>query len=342
MQNIQKLRTAERANCASKCHEILKMCCKLFLCCVPTGYIFLYTKKRIDPTKQAVEKYIETQYTMKKVLIGSSIMFLSQAFAFQMPGFRAVATPHLNEYANSQVGVSISIGLDIQDLVSSSRLYIDGLKVEFTTEPPIAKDVMLPGSQGPYSLGSTGPLALKNHSHGKFISTKGEQSVHLDMGCWEMVWLRDRPAGTIVCGFQLDQDVHRNDAVLPSGNVYMNFSVYTKDSLEEVMTKKQDYDKRLKSLKEEQKASLSEFQQEGNLFKKALLWKRFLDANERVSFMNPDAYVSVPDSFDNVRNIGDDLFICTKGKVFIKKPNENSIRHLTTIGDAFVRDSSFI
>jgi len=260
--------------------------------------------------------------------------------AFQMPGFRAMASPHLNDYANSQVGVSISIGLDIQDVVSSSRLYIDGLKFEFTNEPPFANKVILPGSQGPYSLGSTGPLALTNHSPGKFISTKGEQSVHLDMGCWELVWLRDRPAGTIVCGFHLDQDVKRNDAVLPSGNVYMNFAVYTKESLEEIITKKQEYDQRLKSLKEEQQKSLTEFQREENLFKKAILWKHFLDANERLSFMNPYAYVSVPDSFDKVRNIGDNLFICTKGKVFIKTPKENSIRHLTTIGDAFVRDSS--
>jgi hypothetical protein len=279
---------------------------------------------------------------MKKVFIGSSIMFLSQALAFQMPGFRAVASPHLNDYANSQVGVSISIGLDIQDVISSSRLYIDGLKVEFTKEPPVSNKVMLPGSQGPYSLGSTGPLALKKHSHGKFISTKGEQSVHLEMGCWEMVWLCDRPAGSIVCGFQLDQDAKRNDAVLPAGNVYMNFAVYTKESLEKIITKKQDYDERLKSLKEEKEKSLSKFQEEGNLFKKALLWKRFLDANERVSFMNPDAYVSVPDSFDNVLNIGDNLFIYTKGKVFIKTPKENSIRHLTGIGDAIIRDSSSV
>lgn len=265
---------------------------------------------------------------------------LTQSHAFQMPGFRAVATPNLDDYATAQNGVCLSVGLDIRNKHSSSRLYIDGLKIELTNDAIRENtQVKLPGSQGLYALGSTGPLAVKNHSHGKFISTKGEQIVHLHSGCWEMVWMLDKPAGTIVCGFHLDQDVQRNDAILKSGSVYFHFTVYTEESLRTMMIKKHNYEERLRSLKKEQDDALADVQEEGNLFKKALLWKRFLDANERLSFMPPAAYETVPNDFDHVLKIGEDLHICTEGNVFIQT-NGNDIRHLTVIGDAILRETT--
>lgn len=281
--------------------------------------------------------------TLTNVVILYTIMImmcLSWSHAFQMPGFRAVATPKLDDYATAQDGVCLSVGLDIRNIHSSSRLYISGLKFELTSDAIRQNhNVSLPGSQGMYALGSTGPLSVKSHYPGKFISTKGEQIVDLHSGCWEMVWLLDKPAGTIVCGFHLDQDMKRNDAVLKSGSVYFHFTVYTKDSLQIMMTKKHDYEERLRSLKKEQDDALAEFQEERNIFKKAMHWKRFLDANERLSFMPPQAYETVPDDFENVLKIGEDLHVCTKGNVFIKT-NGHDIGHLTVIGDAILRDTT--
>jgi len=79
--------------------------------------------------------------------------------------------------------------------------------------------VALPGTDGPRPHLSSGPHRISTVTEGSYISMDGVQSVPLIRGAWELIWRADSHCGFLICGFNLEKDVRRNEngAVLPKG-----------------------------------------------------------------------------------------------------------------------------
>lgn len=56
---------------------------------------------------------------------------------------------------------------------------------------------------------------------GKFVDLTGSKSVSLMNGAWEMIWRRNASAGALICGFDVPEEVKRNDASIPKGRLYL-------------------------------------------------------------------------------------------------------------------------
>ncbi len=89
----------------------------------------------------------------------------------------------------------------------------------------------LPGDDGPYANCASGGRRLDVIEKGSYISMEGVQHVDCQKGCWEMCWVKGRPAGTIVFGFSLPQEYFRNNAILPEGDMWVSFPLWTADGL---------------------------------------------------------------------------------------------------------------
>jgi hypothetical protein len=96
------------------------------------------------------------------------------------------------------------------------------------------KRVLLPGSDGPHAQISSGPRRLDVLSEGAYVDiATGTRHVHTISPCWEMVWVQDKPAGSLICGFEIPQDYQRNAnaATLPQGDLFLSFSLWTQAGL---------------------------------------------------------------------------------------------------------------
>ena len=255
-------------------------------------------------------------------------------------GVLGKAHPLLSEFAQAQTGILFDVGLDIpKDLKDkmSSRLYIQGLTLELQTAQLLENHVALPGANGPYPTASTGPLSIETHSEGRFVSMSGTQTVKFDKGCWEMVWLKDRPAGSLVCGFELLEEVSRNDAALSAGGVYVSFPVFTKDTLEEFRAKKDAYESTFKKFTDEQADQLEKMNLTNNPLMKAVHFKNAIGANEKASMMRTNAYDKFPPAEEHIISIGKDLLLCTKGTVHTKSAEQKGKKDHTQVGEASLK-----
>mmetsp|Transcript_22263 Transcript_22263/g.32523 ORF Transcript_22263/g.32523 Transcript_22263/m.32523 type:complete len:162 (+) Transcript_22263:71-556(+) len=135
------------------------------------------------------------------------------AFLVSNPELHGV-TPFLDNYAKAQSGRLLHVDLDIPEKFtnggkvspSASRLYINNLAIQLKGAMPEQDRSITPmpqKSKGLSSLSRTGPLDLETHERGSFVSFQGKQTVPLENGCWEMSWTMGRPAGNIVCAFEL-------------------------------------------------------------------------------------------------------------------------------------------
>jgi len=79
--------------------------------------------------------------------------------------------------------------------------------------------VALPGTDGPRPHLSSGPHRIATVTEGSFVTMDGLQGVPLKRGAWELIWRADSLCGFLICGFNLEKDVRRNEngAVLPQG-----------------------------------------------------------------------------------------------------------------------------
>jgi len=222
----------------------------------------------------------------------------------------------------------------------SSRLSINGLTLELQTAQLAAKrGVSLPGCNGPNPNASTGPLSIKTISDGRFVSMDGMQTVQFDQGCWEMVWLKDQFAGSLVCGFQLAADVSRNGAVLPAGGVYVSFPVFTKESWQTVKERKEDYESSLKKHTVLQAEELQKMEGEKNPFMKAVHFRNAVGANEKASMMRTSRYDNIPVNEEDVVAIGEDLLLCMKGTVWTKRAEQRGKKdNHTRVGRALLKN----
>mmetsp|Transcript_7605 Transcript_7605/g.8765 ORF Transcript_7605/g.8765 Transcript_7605/m.8765 type:complete len:298 (+) Transcript_7605:107-1000(+) len=268
------------------------------------------------------------------------------AFLVSNPELQVV-TPFLDDFAKAQEGVKLHVDLDIPEHVaakkraSSSRLFINNLTIELKggLGDDRSKTPLPDKYKGPAPITRTGPLDLETHSHGTFVSVKGTQTVKLEHGCWEMTWIMGRPSGSILCAFELAEDVTRNDAKLHAGRLYMSFPVFTEQGLEEMRLKKSNYELTYKKHSDKQQEELEKVNVTSNLFMKAVHFRRAVAANEKASLMRTNAYDHIPSNNDDLISLGDGLVLFKKGSVFSQRTDaeKGSAAREAYVGDAFVK-----
>lgn len=283
-------------------------------------------------------KYVHTK-TAAVVIVLSTTIRQSQSFLFS----RHDVHPNLFDLANAQTGTVFQVGLEVKTPLSPSRLYIDGMTLELQSSlPPKDKQfVSLPGISGKYPEVSTGPLHLEMKSEGRFISMDGTQTMKTEKEAWEMIWVADRPSGSIICGFHLNKSLKRNDAILPSGHVFLNFRVFTPKGLHAVRNEKMMYERRLAENLERQKDALEKMNRADNPISKAIHFRDAAAASEIISVMHTDKYESVPCEDEDVIKIGDGLLVAKKGSMWttVHEPSflgKKEINHY--LGGAFLTE----
>ena len=234
--------------------------------------------------------------------------------------------PSINKFADAQENALLKIHLDIGNVnvdsdsqVRGNRLGIDGLLLELHgNQPANYPHPKLPGADGPSPQLSTGSKSLSVLREGRYVDLTGSHHAKLDRGAWEMIWRNNAPAGALICGFDVPQDIKRNDASLPAGRVYVTFPVWTTDSLKDLRERKSNSEERAVEALDRQKDELRKMQETNNLIMKALHFRNACKANEDLEYSGFRTYSAMPLDRDMISMNGG-LHLCSLGTVWTKK-----------------------
>mmetsp|Transcript_24349 Transcript_24349/g.38401 ORF Transcript_24349/g.38401 Transcript_24349/m.38401 type:complete len:287 (-) Transcript_24349:276-1136(-) len=235
-----------------------------------------------------------------------------------MPGADLSSAPELTRYARGQSDIFLDVRLTI-GLNADQLFVIDGFKFKLCNEPLEKEDsdISLPGTNGPRPHLSSGARSVHALKDGSFINMKGLQNVEFHDGVWEMIWRDNSPAGLIICGFSLDKDARRNDALLEKGQVYLTWPVWSKDGLEKDQALRAKAEIKYKAFEAERDGELEKMSNTPNILHKALHFRKASAATEKMDFSGLHNYVDVP-SIEDVLEIGEGLQVVKTGTVWSK------------------------
>ena len=221
-----------------------------------------------------------------------------------IPGAATVTAPPELNYFTSQIDKVVDVRLNI-GLISNQLFVIDNFQFHLCNDPldSGATRITLPGADGPRPILSSGPHRIDVTNNGSFINMDGLQSVPLKHGVWELVWRDDGLAGLIICGLQLDRDARRNDAILPKGNLYLTFPIWSTQRLKEKQAEKKEAELKYKEFETERNLQLEKLKETPNLLKKAMYFRQAAKAVENMDNTGFHLLVNLPTE-DEVLNIG--------------------------------------
>ena len=227
------------------------------------------------------------------------------------------ANAELASLAKAPSGTILDLRLDVGSN-AHSRMSLQGLHLELSQDEAVDKlRVKLPGADGPHANVSSGAKTIHVKDAAFFVSMAGKQEVPLHHGCWEMVWREGAPAGVILCGFDLEESVQRNEAVLEKGRIFLSFPVWTKEGLEQQQERRREIEARVKLHEDAKKEAFGKMDETSNPIMKALHFRNAAEATERLSYVNQDAIAQIPLDEDVIA-LRDGVFITTEGTVWTK------------------------
>jgi len=142
----------------------------------------------------------------------------------------------INDVVNQQVNKQLNIQLHVGD-EESGFLTVQDMIIQLGDRYNKDEEerVRLPCNDV-----SSGGHRLNVVSKGTYVNMKGLQHVDCDKGCWEICWTRGSPAGTILFALNLPQTYSRNEVILPGGNLWLSFPVWTSEGLKYGQKAKQE------------------------------------------------------------------------------------------------------
>jgi hypothetical protein len=243
--------------------------------------------------------------------------------------------PELRQITDKQIDAKFNILLNIGK-EDETHLAIQGMVLELHREPADdVKRVLLPGSDGPHSQISSGPRRLDVLSEGTYVDLAGTQHVHAFSPCWEMVWIKDKPAGSLICGFEIPQEYKRNAAILPKGDLYFSFSVWTQAGLLFGQAEKRRLEEEHAQVLAERDEHLMKCDMTSNPIMKAVHIRNAFAATDKLNFFPDRDLESIPD-LDQVIKLQDDLFLMTAGMVWCKSGEFDTTVHHNVLGQAHI------
>ncbi|GFH61810.1 hypothetical protein CTEN210_18286 [Chaetoceros tenuissimus] len=243
----------------------------------------------------------------------------------------AIAHPKLQEYSKAQSNIILNVDLDIPECIDDrfnpnySRLCIQNFKFQLWNETSLVATAC----NGQYfytPLSSQSECSSDVHQckilkEGTYSSLQGVQSVSFENASWQMIWNKDNSVGTLVLGFHLFQNVERNDAILPAGNVYLSFSMLHQNSLQEFKKTQEEYTLDLQNYYSYQSKSLEDMQATTNVFRKLLIFKESIEEYNKIMQMKETFAREVPtvESIGKVLfGINQDLLLSAQGRVWYR------------------------
>jgi hypothetical protein len=246
----------------------------------------------------------------------------------------AVVRPDLLKITDRQEDKKLNLQLHIGQEQGGPQMTVTKMVIELHHEPADYEHASLPGADGPQKQLSCGHRRLEVLSEGSFINLEGTQKVQTDKGCWEMCWRKGKPAGTLICGFELPQDYIRNEASLPMGTIFLSFPLFTEEGLKIGQEEKGKIEHQLDRFLHERDEALEAYDMTNNPVMKALHLRNAFVALEKHSDADHITIESIPDD-DEVMHLQDDLLLTTKGLIWSKDGDfhsgENTILGLATI-----------
>lgn len=241
----------------------------------------------------------------------------AHGFAFLNAFQQQTANPSLASLAKAPTGTLLDVRLDVGN-DDYSRLNLQGLHLELLEEVSRNNNrPSLPGSDGPRAGVSTGAKSVKVKNDAFFVGMTGQRNVPLRHGCWEMVWRDNAPAGVIVCGFELQETVQRNNASLEKGRIYLSFPVWSKEGLEQQQERRRKVEARAKFHQDAKKEAFENMEKTANPIMKALYFRNAAEATEKLSYIPTDSVAQIPMDKD-VMALDDSLLITIEGTVWRK------------------------
>jgi hypothetical protein len=251
---------------------------------------------------------------------------------FQSPD-PIVIRPDLLQITEKQEDKKLNIQLCIGH-PDEAQMAITGMVIELHHEAADYEHVILPGADGPHRDLSTGHRRLDVLSEGHFVSLLGTRHVKTVKGCWEMCWRKDKPAGTLVCGFEIPQEYKRNAAVLPESKMFLSFPLWTAEGLKYGQEEKKKVQEEAQRFLEKRDEELYKFDMTDNQIMKALHLRSAFAADEKYNDMPHDTLELIPDDHE-VINLQDDLLLTTNGVIWVKDAEFGSVDH-TLLGLATI------
>lgn len=235
---------------------------------------------------------------------------LASALIFPKGGYKL-----LKKIVDSQKITPLQINLDVGVNKESSKLNVNGMAFEISPKPANYDHPKMPGATGKTPQLSSGARTLNLIEEGHYVDISGTKHVKALNGCWEFFWRKNAIHGSLICGFDIPEEYHRNDASLPKCSLYMNFPLWTKASLENARKRKEQILDRAKFLLDKKKDELNKMKKTTNPFMKAFHFGSAADADERYSFQ-PFKSLEIIPSNDDIIWLQEDLLLSAKGLVF--------------------------
>jgi hypothetical protein len=154
----------------------------------------------------------------------------------------------------------------------------------------------MPGFNGPHPMSSSGIGPIQIHEAGHYITLETASSVAVGAANhqWELIWNEQSPAGVLVCGIELQDNVIMNQAMIPKGIMYLSFPVWNAKWLQEYQLKKQECELASKLHIHEQDAELLKMSQTNNVLAKMIHYRNAFAAVEQYSLQPRKMLSSVP------------------------------------------------
>lgn len=249
-------------------------------------------------------------------LLVSSVS-LTSGFLFDMFQQPMSVKPDLLQLTDKQSEKILNVQLHVGDDEQGPRMSIADLMIELHHEHADYEHTSLPGADGRHHKLSSGHRRLDVLGKGHYVDLKGTQHVDMHKACWEMCWRKDRPAGTLICGFELDKDYRRNDAVLPKGEVFVSFPLWTREGLKIGQEEKHKVELQLEHYLQERDEALRAFDETDNPIMKAIHIRQAFAATDKYNAVDHHTLSTIP--FDHqVFPIQDDLLLTVKGLLWTR------------------------
>jgi hypothetical protein len=138
------------------------------------------------------------------------------------------ARPDLLDVIDQQQDTKLNIQLHIGN-DNTGYLAAKDMVVELhpnRVAPDYDRVVKLPGADGYFAHCSSGHRSLDLLNKANYINLDGTQHIDLQMGCWEVCWVKDKPAGTLGMNAVLDWKVvifHNNSIRTQTSLLFPSF-----------------------------------------------------------------------------------------------------------------------
>jgi hypothetical protein len=137
------------------------------------------------------------------------------------------------------------------------------------------------------------------------------------MGCWEVCWVRDKPAGTLVVAFRVPQDYKRNDAILMEGEVWMSFPVWTEDGLQRGQFEKKKVMDQIQENLKQRDFELERFDSTTNPIMKAIYLRNAFAFAEKCSELHHHTLDTIP-ADNQIIKLQENFLLSTNGLIWRK------------------------